>query len=173
MTLVPTSYWRDWWEDFDRPIRLLDQHFDYALHREELQKTVTWPTVPLRSYFRPWRNLLDGVKTDLGKIDSDEDKYRVILNVQDFSPYEIVVKTIGNSIIVEGNHTEKKNSRDYEEKKFMRRYDLPKGHDISQVMSSLSSDGVLTITAPKFSLPAPRGERIVPINRTRFPAIKL
>ncbi|KAK0090212.1 hypothetical protein PV325_002282 [Microctonus aethiopoides] len=169
MALVPSNYWRDWWEDFDRPHRLLDDHFSRVVARDDLLRTVTVPI--WRDYFRPWRNLLDGVKSDIGKIESDCDKYRIILDVQPFAPHEIIVKTIGNSIIVKANHEERKNSCGYTSREFMRRYDLPKGHDITRVMSSLSSDGVLTITAPKLALPPP-GERIIPINRTRFPAIK-
>ncbi|XP_008545400.1 protein lethal(2)essential for life [Microplitis demolitor] len=169
MALVPSNYWRDWWEDVERPHRWLDQHFDLTIRRDSLVKPLTTPY--FRDYFRPWRNLLDEVSTDLGKIESDSDKFRITVDVQQFSPHEIIVKTVGNSIIVKAEHEEKRDSREFISKKFMRRYDLPKGHDITRVMSSLSTDGVLTITAPKFSAPI-RGERIVPINRTYFPSIK-
>ena len=98
--------------------------------------------------------------------------FQVILDVQQFAPNEITVKTIdNNSIVVEGKHEEKKDEHGLVSRQFVRRYVLPKGHDIGQVQSTLSSDGVLTITAPKLALPAP-GEKIVPIQQSPAPAIK-
>ena len=44
------------------------------------------------------------------------------------------------------------------------------GHDPNDIVSTLSSDGVLTVTAPKKSLPAPNPERSVPIQQTGQPA---
>lgn len=43
---------------------------------------------------------------------------------------------------------------------------LPAEHNPNDVVSSLSSDGVLTITAPKKALPPPSTERVVPITQT-------
>jgi crystallin, alpha B len=43
---------------------------------------------------------------------------------------------------------------------------LPDGHDQNDVSSSLSSDGVLTIVAPKKAIAAPNTERSVPIQKT-------
>lgn len=99
------------------------------------------------------------------------DKYQVIIDVQQFAPEEIVVKTDDKYITIEGKHEEKKDEHGYISRHFVRRYALPQGYDIGHVRPSLSSDGVLTITAPKLALPAP-GERIVPINRSNGPAIK-
>lgn len=74
---------------------------------------------------------------------------QVILDVQQFSPDEIVVKTVDNNVIVEAKHEEKKDEHGYISRHFIRRYILPSCHDPLEVTSSLSSDGVLTITAPK------------------------
>lgn len=60
----------------------------------------------------------------------------------------------------------------YVSRQFVRRYQLPKGHDINNVNSSLSSDGVLTITAPTLALPAAKGEKVVPIQQTAAPAVQ-
>jgi len=74
---------------------------------------------------------------------------QVILDVQQFSPDEITVKTIDNQIIVEAKHEEKQDEHGYISRHFVRRYVLPSSHDLANVTSTLSSDGVLTITAPK------------------------
>lgn len=169
MALVP-SLWRDWWEDFERPHRLLDRHFGLALKRPDLVDGLALPW-RFDDYFRPWRSLLEPTPIP-AKVEIDpDDKFRLVLDVQQFSPNEILVRTVGNSIIIEARHEERKDPDGFVKREFMRRYDLPKGHDITRVMSNLSSDGVLTITAPKFSYLAP-SERIVPIDRTRYPAIK-
>lgn len=76
-------------------------------------------------------------------------RFQVILDVQQFSPDEIIVKTVDNNIIVEAKHEERKDEHGFITRHFIRRYILPSSHDSLQVTSSLSSDGVLTITAPK------------------------
>ncbi len=167
MALIPTMF-RDWWDDFDRPSRLMDQHFGMGLTRDDLLHTLSVPS--FRGYFRPWRNLMEQTG-GVSKVQSDKDKFQVIIDVQQFRPEEITVKTVDNSIIVEAKHEEKKDEHGYISRQFQRRYVLPEGHDIGNVQSSLSSDGVLTITAPTLALPAP-GEKIIPIQHTAAPAVK-
>lgn len=74
---------------------------------------------------------------------------QVILDVQQFSPDEITVKTVDNYVIVEAKHEERQDEHGYISRHFVRRYVLPSSHDLDNVTSTLSSDGVLTITAPK------------------------
>jgi len=74
---------------------------------------------------------------------------QVILDVQQFSPDEITVKTIDNQVIIEAKHEEKQDEHGYISRQFVRRYVLPSSHDLANVTSTLSSDGVLTITAPR------------------------
>lgn len=74
---------------------------------------------------------------------------QVILDVQQFSPDEITVKTVDNHVTVEAKHEEKQDEHGYVSRHFVRRYVLPPSHDLANITSTLSSDGVLTITAPK------------------------
>lgn len=76
-------------------------------------------------------------------------KLKVSLDVQQFTPSEITVKTVENAVIVEGKHEEKADEHGFVSRHFVRRYVLPKDIEVENVISSLSSDGVLTITAPK------------------------
>lgn len=168
MSMVPMMF-RDWWEDMDigRPSRLLDQQFGLGLRRDDLLNSLSLPTSSLlrgSGYYRPWRSGL--VRQDSGStISSDKDKFQVILDVQQFSPNEITVKTNSNCIVVEGKHEEKQDEHGYVSRHFVRRYVLPREHDVNDVVSSLSSDGILTITAPK-KQPMQQGERVVPITQT-------
>lgn len=59
------------------------------------------------------------------------------------------MKTVGNNVIVEAKHEERQDEHGFVSRQFIRRYVLPPSHDVINITSSLSSDGVLTITAPK------------------------
>jgi hypothetical protein len=72
MSLVPLMF-RDWWDEFDRPSRLLDQHFGLGLRHHDLLH----PGSLLRTgYIRPWRNI---TRQDSGSssITADKDKFQV------------------------------------------------------------------------------------------------
>jgi crystallin alpha B len=72
MSLVPLLF-RDWWDDLERPSRLLDQHFGLGLRHHELMH----PGSLLRTgYIRPWRNI---TRQDSGSsnIAADKDKFQV------------------------------------------------------------------------------------------------
>lgn len=77
-----------------------------------------------------------------------------------------MVKTKDNYVIVEGKHEEKQDEHGFISRHFVRRYMLPKGHESADVVSSLSSDGVLTITAPTKNIPPVDNERVVPITQS-------
>lgn len=71
------------------------------------------------------------------------------MDVQQFSPNEITVKVTEGAVIVEGKHEEKQDEHGFISRHFVRRYTLPKDVDVNNVVSSLSSDGVLTVSVPK------------------------
>ncbi|VVC99452.1 unnamed protein product, partial [Leptidea sinapis] len=103
---------------------------------------------------------------DIGSsIKSDKDKFQLNLDVQHFAPEEITVKTADGFIIVEGKHEEKKDEHGYISRQFVRRYALPKECNMEAVESRLSSDGVLTVTAPK-QTSALKNEKSIPIQQT-------
>ena len=49
---------------------------------------------------------------------------------------------------------------------------IPEQCDVDQVTSSLSSDGVLSISAPRKEVPKITGEKVVKIEQTGKPAIR-
>ncbi|XP_030752686.1 protein lethal(2)essential for life isoform X1 [Sitophilus oryzae] len=171
MSVVPLLY-RDWWDDedwFSRPSRLLDQHFGVGLRKDDLLNSLrTFPRSSVaRQYLRPWNTSSVLQRQESGStIQQDKDKFQVILDVQQFAPEEITVKTSGNSIVVEGKHEEKQDEHGYISRHFVRRYVLPAENDIEDVVSSLSSDGILTVTAPKKSEKPKNTDRVVPIQQT-------
>lgn len=157
----------------DRYHRDLEEHFKRLSSRDNFYEL---PPIPsFNEHFRPWRDMMQDLEQQVGgtthTVERGQDKFQVIVDVQQFAPEEIVVKTDDKCITIEGKHEEKKDQHGYISRQFVRRYMLPQGYDIGHVRPSLSSDGVLTITAPRLALPAP-GERIVPISRTSVPAIR-
>ncbi|GJQ78329.1 hypothetical protein Trydic_g22163 [Trypoxylus dichotomus] len=159
-----------------RPSRLLDQRFGMGLNEDDLLSPFTIPqdvrrlmSVPFLGYYRPWKSRA-GQKDVGSEIALDKDKYQVNLDVQHFRPEEITVKiTADNMITVEGKHEEKQDEHGYISRQFIRKYVLPKGHDVQNIQSKLSSDGVLTITVPKVDT-AEVEYRTIPIEQTGIPS---
>ncbi|XP_026486064.1 protein lethal(2)essential for life-like [Vanessa tameamea] len=151
--------------ELERPRRLIDQHFGLGLTPDDLLGAVTGPMVN-REYYRPWRHLAAAARDVGSSIKNDKDKFQVNLDVQHFNPEEISVKTADGYIVVEGKHEEKKDQHGFISRQFTRRYAIPEGCTPETVESRLSSDGVLTITAPRKVPPAVQGERAVPITQT-------
>ncbi|KAJ2948288.1 hypothetical protein O0L34_g7522 [Tuta absoluta] len=168
MSIVPMMFrdWWDRWEDWERPSRLLDQHFGMGLRKDDLLTSLSsFPSSSLvrNSYFRPWRANLARQESS-STINMTKEKFEVILDVQQFTPEEITVKAANNSVVVEGKHEERPDEHGFISRQFSRRYVLPGGYNVEDLVSTLSSDGVLTITAPKRQPPA-SGERVVPVTR--------
>ncbi|XP_013198566.1 protein lethal(2)essential for life-like [Amyelois transitella] len=153
--------------ELDRPRRVLDQHFGLGLTPDDLLTMVGAPaSLVSREYYRPWRHLAAAARDVGSSIKADKDKFQINLDVQHFAPEEISVKTADGYIVVEGKHEEKKDQHGYVSRQFTRRYALPEGCTPETVESRLSSDGVLSVIAPRKVPPAVEGERKVPIAQT-------
>ncbi|KAI5639985.1 hsp20/alpha crystallin family domain-containing protein [Phthorimaea operculella] len=148
-----------------RPRRLTDQLFGLTLSPDDfLTDVFDRPALQVRRYMRPWRNLA-AVAKDVGStIKTDKDKFQVNLDVQHFSPEEICVKTTDGYVVIEGKHEERKDEHGFVSRQFKRRYALPEDCNPETVESRLSSDGVLTVTAPRAS--SGKDERVIPITHT-------
>ena len=151
--------------ELERRPRLVDQHFGLGLTPEDFLQIAAAPAMN-RDYYRPWRHLAAAARDVGSSIKSDKDKFQVNLDVQHFAPEEISVKTADGYIVVEGKHEEKKDQHGFISRQFTRRYALPEGCVPESVESRLSSDGVLTVTAPRKVPLAVQGERNIPITQT-------
>lgn len=144
--------------------RLHDQEFGMALTPDDLITSMMTPWM-LRDYFRPWR-YLDEITRDFGStIVSEKEKFQINLDVQHFAPDEINVKTGDGYVMIEAKHEEKRDEHGSISRQFVRKYSLPDGVESEDVVSQLSSDGILTITAPRKEVNS-KGERVVPITQT-------
>uniref|UniRef100_A0A4D5R9J2 Alpha-crystallin B chain n=1 Tax=Scolopendra viridis TaxID=118503 RepID=A0A4D5R9J2_SCOVI len=113
-----------------------------------------------RSELRTW---LDGLESPLIKEGDSGKEIKLRFDVSQYTPEEIVVKTVDNKLQVQAKHEEKTENRSvYRE--YNREFLLPKGTNPELIKSSLSKDGVLTVEAP---LPmAIEGERLIPIDKS-------
>lgn len=110
--------------------------------------------------------------------DGDDKVLKLRFDVSQYSPEEIVVKTVDNKLLVSCDFTWKttfflqnfcsqvhaKHEEKSETKSVYREYNreflLPKGVNPETIRSSLSKDGVLTVDAP---LPLTAGVQMIPI----------
>ncbi|XP_053617802.1 protein lethal(2)essential for life-like [Plodia interpunctella] len=179
MSLLPYFY------DLERPFRFMEREFfrpdeffgysPFSLARNfsEPQYLRGWDNAfrPLGRLMRPIEQIsaamnhlaLNDVSTN---ITADDEKFQVNVDVQHFSPEEINVKVLNGQVVIEGKHEEKRDDHGYISRQFVRKYVLPQGCLPDTVESKLSSDGILTVTAPKVLALPSTGERIVPITHT-------
>lgn len=108
----------------------------------------------------PASDWLTGLHSPLIQEDGEEKKLKLRFDVAQYTPEEIVVKTVDNKLLVHAKHEEKSETKSvYRE--YNREFLLPKGTNPELIRSSLSKDGVLTIEAPLPALAA--GEKLIPI----------
>ncbi|XP_017464914.1 PREDICTED: heat shock protein 23-like [Rhagoletis zephyria] len=94
-----------------------------------------------------------------------KDGFQANLDVQQFKPSELTVKVVDDHIVVEGKHEEQEDEHGYISRHFVRRYALPKGYKADKVVSTLSSDGVLTVNVPKPAIEDKSNERVIQIQQ--------
>ena len=143
--------------------------FGYGLHPMSLlaaAPAVTLPSAHHRSLVRHADHpghvaKQHGPVTTIGK-----DGFQVCMDVTQFKPNELQVKVVDNHIVVEGRHEEREDDHGYIMRHFTRRYSLSKGYDADRAISSLSSDGVLTVSVAKPQLEDKKEGRVVHIQQT-------
>lgn len=82
------------------------------------------------------------------------------------------MKTVNNVVVVEGKHDEKQDEHGYIQRHFIRKYVLPADVKPEHVLCNLSSDGVLTVSAPRVVEEEEKESvKVVPIIQTGRPAV--
>lgn len=168
---------RDWWDDYDmdfdsfrrpRTSRLINQHFGDVLRKNDLLSSLanTHITSSARTGSSPYYRPYELSRQDSGStVNVEKDKFQIILDVQQFTPNEITVKTNDKFIIVEGKHEEKADEHGFVSRHFVRKYQIPANYKQENVSSTLSSDGILSISAILPAIQPPSNEmRAVPIT---------
>jgi len=102
------------------------------------------------SDFAKQMDLFQTKDSEVIRVKDDDDKFEVSLDTSQYRPDELRVNVQDGVISVEGKHEENsEDGRKMVSKQFSRKYSLPAGSKSENVVSNLSSDGVLVVSAPK------------------------
>ncbi|XP_005190099.1 heat shock protein 27 [Musca domestica] len=149
---------RLWWPSTNSLLRPMDELVTRRVRNQSIQSHLLDWAYPLR-----WDNYYNGERVHI-----DDKGFRVEIDVRQFKPHEITVKTTDDYVVVEGKHARRNDGNGLVERHFLRKYLLPRGFNANEVISDLSSDGILSIKAPppppvKYYKP---GERLVKVHET-------
>lgn len=199
-TMLRTPSW-DPFRDWHQNSRIFDQAFGMpALHEEfPTFPSAHWPGYLRPSFMAPEvssmaahtpmmphssmmypstmmaqqaRALSRQMSSGMSEIKQTQDTWRVSLDVNHFSPEELVVKTKDGVVEITGKHEERKDEHGFVSRCFTRKYTLPANANMEKVTSSLSPEGVLTVEAP---LPVPAiqsGETSIPVQMDKSSMLK-
>ncbi|XP_006642259.1 heat shock protein beta-2 [Lepisosteus oculatus] len=140
---VPHAYPMSVEYEMASPCRIYDQNFGEGLSPQD----VLAPTLYHGYYIRPRLN--KQLERGFSQVDSGDDWFRVLLDVCQFTPDEIAVRTVDNLLEVSGQHAQRLDQHGFVSRQFSRTYILPLGVDPLLVQVTLSHDGVLCAEAPR------------------------
>ncbi|XP_070700236.1 heat shock protein beta-1 [Pempheris klunzingeri] len=186
-TLLRSPSWdpfRDWHS------RIFDQSFGMPALPEDFS---TFPSTHWQGYLRPpvlapemsammphapmmypsgmmaqqARALTRQMSSGVSEIKQTQDNWKVSLDVNHFSPEELVVKTKDGVVEITGKHEERKDEHGFVSRCFTRKYTLPPTANVEKVTSSLSPEGFLTVEAPLIVPAIESSETTIPVTVDR------
>ncbi|CAL8398345.1 unnamed protein product [Boreogadus saida] len=104
------------------------------------------------------------MSTGMSEIKQTADSWKVCLDVNHFSPEELVVKTKDGVVEISANHQERKDEHGFVSRSFTRKYTLPPTANVEKVQSSLSPEGMLTVEAPLAMQAIQASEITIPVT---------
>eukprot|EP00061_Rhincodon_typus_P018092 g47117.t1 len=140
---IPHAYPMSVEYEKETPTIIHDQNFGEGLSPEDILA----PTLYHGYYIRPRIN--KQLDRGFSRIETKHHKFQVFLDVCQFLPDEITVRTVDNLLEVSGRHPQKLDSHGFISREFTRTYILPLDVDPLLVRSSLSHDGILCIEAQR------------------------
>ncbi|XP_072749918.1 protein lethal(2)essential for life-like [Anoplolepis gracilipes] len=181
MSLIPLLL-SECLENLEHPHSMLDQNFILNLRPEQLSS-------PARCSL--YRNIIPRRNSTLNQLEAlvelmqqrenngpsvpsppvNKDDFQVVLDVQQFEPHEIEVKVVDNYFVVTAKHEDKRDEHGWVSRQFVRKCKLPEDSNIEQLTSRLSSDGLLTIVAPKKRSLKEETEKTIRIEHTGKPFV--
>ncbi|XP_003744645.1 body wall muscle protein HR-29 [Galendromus occidentalis] len=142
-------------ERFDQEMRWMEDEMErFRTQLRDHDVFSKGPTSQARTYF--------DLNSPLIQETANGREIKLRFDVSNYAPEEIVVKTVDNKLFVHAKHEEKSETKSVF-REYKRDFMLPKGVSPERITSSLSRDGVLTITAPLPAIEEARGEKMIPI----------
>ncbi|KAF7206603.1 heat shock protein beta-1 [Nothobranchius furzeri] len=187
-TLARTPSW-DPLRDWHHSSRIFDQIFGMPALLEDFP---TFPSSRWPGYLRPSilgtdimmphshmypgqmlaqqaRALSRQMGSGVSEIKQTQDSWKVSLDVNHFSPEELVVKMKDGVVEISGKHEERKDEHGFISRSFTRKYTLPPTATFEKVTSSLSPEGILTVEAPLMAIEST--ETTIPVTVEKKPAV--
>nr|XP_027219781.1 uncharacterized protein LOC113812149 [Penaeus vannamei] len=157
------SFFSDMHTKFDAAIRKVLNRWS----SNELEWTDTWDDVGFhyKDILERYRELRSRhLEENLAvTVTSDKTGHKFVMDVHDFMDGgEVSVKAVNERELVVEGHLEKKEDGSKSSKQFLRRFVVPGDIEVEAVTSVMSSDGVLTVSAPKKK--CQRKEAVVPVQ---------
>jgi len=159
-------------EDFGMPMS--DYDFELARRRffrdptslSNRQPTMTMfadrqPMMSMTSFRPSFNRQLSEGRSDVSTADG---MFKITLDVKNFDPEDIKVKTVGDVVEIQGRHEEKKDETGVVKRDFTRKYNIPTNVDPLAITSALSQDGILTVSAPIKAAAIESGPRVLEVK---------
>uniref|UniRef100_A0A1A8HGM0 Heat shock protein beta-1 n=1 Tax=Nothobranchius korthausae TaxID=1143690 RepID=A0A1A8HGM0_9TELE len=186
--LVRTPNW-DPLRDWHHSSRIFDQIFGMPALMEDFPTfpSSRWPgylrpsilgtdimmphTYPGHTLAQQARALSRQMSSGVSEIKQTQDSWKVSLDVNHFSPEELVVKMKDGVVEISGQHEERKDEHGFISRSFTRKYTLPPTATLEKVTSSLSPEGILTVEAPLTHSAIESTETTIPVTVEKKPAV--
>lgn len=150
--------------------KFFDPGYGVGAHPQDFHKALPryyLPEPKQESHRRNWREIETRDVTPKPREHLGKEGFQVCVDVHQFAPKEITVKTVDQAVVVEAQHEEREDQLGYISRHFRRRYVLPEEYNVKDVVAMLSCDGVLTVKAPPISSTTmPGQEKEVYIHHT-------
>jgi len=159
------------WNKFDEQLKHVEAKSPLPLPEDV--KAPGWVFPQKRTHFMRLPSIFnDETSKDMFKVSdeqqisvkNDDSNFQISLDTSSYRPDEIKIDINEKNVItVEAKHEEKsEDGNKHVSRHFLRKYTLPEGCKADTVVSNLSADGVLMITAPKLAI---ENKRSVPIQQ--------
>ncbi|CAB3400094.1 unnamed protein product [Caenorhabditis bovis] len=155
------NWWKDWPSDWPRMDAIMPR-FSTQLDRMDRN----WRNDPFWMDLYPrWAEPIfkEGIDVN-SQVINDERKFAVDVDCYQFRPEEIQVKTLDDTLMIEGRHEDVRDKDNFTKMYFIRKYQLPKDVNLNSIQSSIDSKGRLTVEAQKHPMALNSRERLIPIE---------
>lgn len=147
----------------------------WKIQRQLMSVPLMFPKIMCPSLDDLDRKLVDAFQDKEKKENIIYDKVdglKIKMDVSQFKTKELTVKAAGEWIVIEGKHEEVQDELGSIQRHFVRKYQLPEGLDLKLLRTTITSDGVLCVSAPPVGKAAIENERVIPIEETGTPENK-
>ncbi|CAJ0950983.1 unnamed protein product, partial [Mesorhabditis belari] len=154
-----------WWDDWPRDWPKMDAIMPrFTSHLDRLDNN--WRQDPFwKDLYPQWAEPIfkEGIDVN-SSITNDDRKFAVAIDAYQFRPEEIQVKTLDDTLLVEGRHEEMRDRDNFTKMYFVRKYQLPNDVNPMDITSNIDQKGRLTVEASKKAQALTGRERLIPIE---------